>query len=442
MKRLFVVAIVLLGVGLPADASPRKLAKNRAEVLSNGQGYYKEIFMDGGVFLTSRKTLPVAPFLGVELEYFASEKKNNEVDSLLQQKIFYGSEEDRNGWLLYPDGAPRYRMIYVNGGKATNHTKSMGPTVRERINQFVKNGGSYVGTCAGAYAACKGSVMGKKGDEIRTSKSYWCLWPGYVKGSRLRKTPTTIKMEKKSPLLRYFDFGGDGEVAKVFHNGGCYAYEGALVDMPQHTEPLARYQFEDTPKVKINERLAIWGYKPNPHSGRVILCGSHPEGIKSGERLELMSSMVLYAMEGNAKPQSKGVLIADKVREMKMRAEDEAPAYTRIGDRQYHHFTVNVPSRCKRMVVSLEGYKGEDNYDLLLCAKRGEFAFESNSTVKSDVNGCSKQLVVNRPKRGEWNISVHCKTTVVAKTGEKGTYYEGDLSVLNGVPYKIGVRYE
>ena len=442
MFRKLIVIFALLCVALPTEASPRKLAKNRAKVLSNGQGYYKDIFMDGGIFLSSRKALPAAPFLGVELEYFASEKKNNEVDSLLQQKIFYGSEEDRNGWLLYPDGAPRYRMIYVNGGKATNHTKSMGPTVRERINQFVENGGSYVGTCAGAYAACKGSVKGKKGDEVRTSKSYWCLWPGYVKGTRLRRTPTTIKMEKKSPLLRYFDFGGDGEVAKVFHNGGCYAYEGSLVNMPQHTEPLARYQFEDTPKVKIDERLAIWGYKPNLHSGRVILCGSHPEGIKEGERLELMASMVLYAMDGNGKPQPKGKLVAGEVREMSKRTEDNDPSNTRIGDCQYHHFEVDVPSKCKKMVVSLDGYDGENDYELALYAKQGGLAFDNNGAIKSDAVGCRTQLVVKKPKRGRWYVSVFCATTVDAKVGEKGTYYEGKVSVLNGVPYKISVRYE
>lgn len=441
MKR-FVVVAALLCAALPTVASPRKMEKSRAEVLSRNQGFYKEIFMNGGVFLSSRKTLPSAPFLGVEMEFFASAKNKNETDSLLQQKIFCGSEEDTNGWLLYPDGAPRYRMMYVNGGVGSRHAKYMGHVARERINTFFNNGGSYVGTCAGTYTACKGSVMGRNNDDVRTSKFYWSLWPGYVQATKLSKSNTSIKLEKKSPLLRYFDFGGDGEVAKVFHNGGCFAYEGYLIDMPSNTEPLARYVYENTERVKIDEKLAIWGYKPNKNSGRAVLCGSHPEGVKEGERLELMAAMVLYAMDGNAKPQPKGVLVEGKVREMKKRTEDNVPAYTRIGDRQYHHFEVDVPAKCKKMVVSLAGYDGERDYDLVLYAKQGELAFENNSIAKAKAKACDAELVVKKPKRGKWYVSVHCKTTVEAKVGEKGTYYEGDLSVLNGVPYKISVRYE
>ena len=39
-------ALAVLSVVLVSDASARSLSKNRAEVLSRGEGYYKEIFMD------------------------------------------------------------------------------------------------------------------------------------------------------------------------------------------------------------------------------------------------------------------------------------------------------------------------------------------------------------------------------------------------------------
>lgn len=440
MKKIL-FALAVLSVVLVSDASARSLSKNRAEVLSRGEGYYKEIFMDGGTSLTSRKTLPSAPFLGAEMEYFASSKANDAVDSLLQHKIFCGSEEDTNGWLLYPDGAPRYRMIYVNGGRATKHTRTMGVDGKASINKFIQNGGSYVGTCAGAYAACKGSVMGKN-DDVRTSKFYWSVWPGYVKATKLSKSQTGINLEKKSPLLRYFDFGGDFHVDSVRHNGGCYAYEGDKVALPKGTEALARYDFVNNRKVQIDGCLAIWSHKANAQSGRTVLCGSHPEGVKSGERLELMASMVLYAMDGNPAPQVKATLESGKVREMNKRTEDNDPAFTRIGDRQYHHFALNVPRKCKRAIISLEGYEGEDNYDLALAVKRGDVAFLGNANAKSQSEGCKKELVVAKPKSGAWYVSVHCKSTVESKVGNLGTEYEGDLSVLNGVPYKISVRYE
>lgn len=432
MKKILLAITVLL-VAVASEVSARSLSKNRAEVLSRGEGYYKEIFMNGGNWLTSRKTLPSAPFLGVEMEYFASSKANDDVDSLLQHKIFCGSEEDTNGWLLYPDGAPRYRMIYVNGGKSTKHIRTMGADGKASILAFVNNGGSYVGTCAGAYAACKASMKGNK---------YWSVWPGFVKATKLLKSHTGINIERKSPLLRYFDFGGDFHIDSVRHNGGCYAYEGPKVAMPKGTEALARYDYVNNRKVQIDDCLVIWGYKPSEQSGRTILCGSHPEGVTAGERLDLMASMVLYAMDGNPKPQVKASLEAGKVREMNKRTEDNAPAFTRIGDRQYHHFALNVPRKCKRMVLSLDGYEGENNYDLVLAAKRGELAFLGNANAKSQSKGCKKELVVAKPKAGAWYVSVHCMSTVEAKEGARGTEYEGNLSVLNGVPYKIAVRYE
>lgn len=60
-----------------------------------------------------------------------------------------GSPEDENGILLYPDGEPRFRMIYVNGGLATQHGRSLGEDGRQRIRDYVAAGGSYLGSCAG-----------------------------------------------------------------------------------------------------------------------------------------------------------------------------------------------------------------------------------------------------------------------------------------------------
>ena len=397
--------------------------------------------MDGGIRLTSRRSLPAEKFLGVNMEFFASTKNNDDKDSIRQHKIFCGSEEDTNGWLLYPDGAPRYRMIYVNGGKAASHARSMGPEAKERINEFVDNGGSYLGTCAGAYIASRGTLNRKTGDLMR-SDIYWAVWPGVVSGTRLTKSFTGMDLGKKSPLLRYYDFGGDKFVDSVRHNGGCYAYTANGMEYPDGTECLARYRFNNTKRVQIDGEMAVWSRKANDKSGRVILCGSHPESVGRGERLEFMSAIVLYAMEGNPLPQPKGLLIDGEVREMNKRTEDKDPAYTRIGDRQYHHFELEVPRKCKRAVISLDGYDGSRNFSLSLCAKRGEMAFHENTLFKSVAVGCRKQLVLERPKSGKWYVSVFCETTVNEAVGRYGTYYYGRTEVLNGVPYKISVKYE
>lgn len=431
-----------MGIQLPVSAIARSRERARAEVLERGKGYYKDVFMDSGIALTSRHFLPATRFLGLSIDYFASAstKKLSQKDTLLQSNIFCGSEKDTNGWLLYPDGAPRFRLIYVNGGKAGTHARSLTEQGRENLCKFVAEGGSYIGTCAGAYFATAGTL--RSTGAIRNSKVYLGVWPGYAHPTRLLKSKTAMAIERKSPLWRYFDFGKDKQVMQVRHNGGCYAYDGAKKPMPKGTEVLSRYIFSNTQKVKIDGEMSAWAYKASEQSGRVVMCGSHPEGVTQGEQLEYMSAMMLYAMDGNPTPKIKGVLKANEVREMNKRTEDNEPDFTRIGDRQYHHFAIDVPKRCKKAIITLEGYKGENRFDLTLCAKRGELAYHDNTLTKVVSRGCKKQLVIEAPKSGRWYVSVLCETTVVATTNKYGTRYSGRVGVLNGVPYQISVKYE
>ena len=443
MKRILIVVCVVALMGIsPVNATSRSKEKSRKEVLARNRGYYKDIFMDGGVALSSRYSLPATRYLELSMDYFASSKtdKLTKQDTLLQTNIFCGNENDTNGWLLYPDGAPRYRAIYVNGGKSGSHGRSLTERGRELLREYIANGGSYVGTCAGAYLATSGSL--RDNGSIRNANSYLNLWPGYAKPTSLQKARPTLKIGKKSPLLQYFDFGGDKTVTEVYHNGGCSAYGDKDGNLPKGTEPLAYFKYDDTKKVKIDGRIAVWAYKPSKQSGRVVMCGSHPESVADGERLEFMSAMLLYAMDGNPQPQLKGVLKADEVREMNKRTEDNDPKYTKIGDRQYHHFVIDVPRGCKRAVISLDGYEDAKKFDLTLCAKRGDFAFHDNTLHKNVARGCKKELVLERPKAGKWYVSVLCETAVTALRGKNGTRYTGRVSVLNGVPYKISVKYE
>ncbi len=74
----------------------------------NAQGYYKDVFMDGGIKLTSRTNLPAADFLNLSIEYFASERYTSTfpptlADTLRQNNLIIGTDKDLNGILLYPD---------------------------------------------------------------------------------------------------------------------------------------------------------------------------------------------------------------------------------------------------------------------------------------------------------------------------------------------------
>ena len=451
MKRIITAILIGLCVAMamPLDVQAGrnkkadKRERARKEVVANSRGYYKDVFMNGGINLSSRRTLPSTRSLGLTLEYFATAPtaKMTKKDTLLQKRIFAGYYDDTNGPLLYPDGEPRFRMVYFNGGGAARHGTSLTVDGRTTMRQYLANGGSYVGSCAGAFIASKGAISSKD-LSIAHVDCYLNLWPGTTRSTALSDSRTAMTIEKGSPLLRYFDFGGDMMVDSIYHNNGCYVYSEKNGIVPAGTVALSRYVFEDTDKVHINGRVGTWGYKHNEQSGRVVVTGSHPEGITKGERLDYMSAMVLYALEGNGAPEPKSSLELGQVREMNKRTEDNDPAHTRIGDRQYHHFVVNIPKGCKRAVISLDGYKGEDKFDLTLYAKRGEMAYHDNTTLKVVSQGCKKSLAIDNPKSGEWYVSVFCETTVIATEGEYGTEYSGRIDVLNGVPYSIKVECE
>ena len=101
-------------------------AQERDEKAHNSYGYYKDVFMDAGINLTSKKDLPSTRFLGLSMEAFisASHDPVNELtimDTIIQKEMICGNPWDENGILLYPDGEPRFRVIYMNGGRATLH---------------------------------------------------------------------------------------------------------------------------------------------------------------------------------------------------------------------------------------------------------------------------------------------------------------------------------
>lgn len=420
MKGLWVAIAATLALGAGAQET---------------RGYYKDVFMDGGIFLTSRKDLPAARLLHLQMEQFISSPHPhiNATDTIMQTQMLAGSDIDENGILLYPDGQPRFRMVYVNGGRATKHGGSLGEKARDNFRKFVDGGGSYLGTCAGQFLAGRGTMNGDKEDTLKIVREYLSVWPGLARSLGLSKHSTGMFIEPQSPLLRYYDFGGDMRVDSVWHNGGGYAYE-----IPQGTEILARYD-TDTIKMKryVHRQPSIWAYKADQQSGRVVCCGSHPEGVADGERLQLMAAMMRYALDGNGTVTVKGALADGAARNMTKRTSDNDPDFTMIGDKQYHHFTVDVPDGTSRVEVELKSVGTLKNFDLYLFADDKEFAFSDNARWQNVALGIDKTLVVDNPPAGRLHVSVYCATTVDTQMTAYGTQYTGRVDVLNGVPYVI-----
>ena len=405
-------------------------------------GYYKDIFMDSGIMLTSRTDLPVTELLGLSMEAFVSTKHSytlpyqfTATDTLRQRELIAGSPMDENGILLYPDGAPRFRMVYMNGGRAGSHGKSLEDGGRQAYRDFVKAGGSYLGSCAGAFVASLGSRNAE--GKISNTKTYIGLWPGHTMSTKLEKSYTAVDIVPDGPLLQCFDFDGRMHIDSVRHNGGCFAW---MEDAPAGTEILAKYSTKGRELERDIDGLpVVWAHKASPENGRVVLCGSHPEGAYDAENLGLMTAMVRYALAGNAGPVVKAALQPGEPREM---ADRKDPAFAPIGDRQYHHFTIDVPKGIRVMTIDLKGFLDKDDFDLHLRASRTGFAFAGDAAWAHVGAKVDKSLEIKDPKPGKYYISVSCATTVTSTMGKYGVEYSGRTDVLNGVPYTIQVNFE
>lgn len=386
------------------------------------QGFYKDVFLDAGVYLTTRNSLAAASFLGYTLE---SVSCTNIQDTLWQNNNIAGCQEDENGRLLYPDGAPRYRLLFVCGGNSRNHGKTLRPKSRERMRDFVKNGGSYVGTCAGAFFVSNGY------DDVCDYQYYLGLWPGMVSHTGLLQTYTGMFVDAGSPLLDYYDFGGDHYVNNIRHNKG-----GMPSNWPEGTEVLARY---DYPLIEsMHEQPSAWAYKKNNTWGRIIMEGSHPEEVSSGERCEFTAAMLRYAADGIGETTIKGLLRNGEVRKMDKTTGDNKTAYTRIGDMQYHHFAVYIPKDAKNIKFTISS---EIDCDLQLSLHSTTFAYSDIAEYKSKEKGHYQELLFDGMSEGLWYVSVRCLTTVESTDVPLGQVYSGKLEVLNGIPYSVSVTW-
>lgn len=432
MKNIF-PAVAAFAITLLSSCGPKDGPKvdhmdmARKDVLIDS--YYKDLFMDGGIYLTSRKTLPAANYLDLDMEYFISRNDDDDYvvveDSLYQQRWFGSSEVDENGFLLYPDGSPRFKVIYVNGGKSSKHGTSLSAESRANVQSFVFNGGSYVGTCAGMFIAGIGY------DNV-FSPSYFRLYQGRASHTSIHESYTGMFVEENCPLLKYYDFGGDLYVDRVWHNGGGYGF-----DLPAGTEILMRYDTPDS--LKVHLKPSVWAYKKYPQYGRIVVTGSHPEGVESGERRDFFASMILYAIDGRGIVVPKGELYNGEAMRMDKSTSANDPAHTKIGDRQCHHFITYIPAGAKNINVYLEGKAG---YNLSLMMDKDTYAFPGKSDYENTASGNVKKLSFDTLSEGLWYIGVQCTDVPVASTTSYGWDYTKNTEVLNGVPYSIRITWD
>lgn len=391
------------------------------------EGFYKDIFLDAGIGLTTRNTLSAANYLKASLEcinFARTDATDDEIN--MQESIVGGSSDDYNGRLLYPDGQPRFKVLFVNGGSSTAHGKSLSDRARENMRSFVNNGGSYIGTCAGAFFAANGY------DKVSDYPYYLNLWPGVIAHTGLSGVYTGMKIESDSPLLSYFDFGGDCYVSDVRHSSGGYP-----TSLPKGTAVWARFDYPESPKV--DKQPCIWEYKPNEMSGSIILESSHPEEVSSGERMELTAAMIKYAMDHVGDINIKGFLHNGIKRKMFGRTFDADNIHCGIGDMQCHYFITFLPENVSNVEISLASMS---DVELALYVDDTSFSNLEGARYKTTIKKAVGSISIENCHGGLWYITVKSTATVRSNDSEYGQTYSGNLDLLDGTPYEISLNWK
>jgi hypothetical protein len=375
---------------------------------TTSEGFYKQLFMDVGVGLDNSDRLPAADQLGYSWEFISTED-----DEALQHFYMTGNEDDANGVLLYPDREPRFMILYTGGGYG-EHAGAVGDHGIRNVQDFYYNGGSYTGTCHGNYLAWNWGYN---------------FWPGNMNVDSYEGRVDGI-IPEDSPLLHYYDFGGDYLIEGLAHYMGGYA-TGTL---PEGTEVLLIGKSASSP-IDGDGHPTGWAYKAEDTSGRMVGIADHPEyAFQPGEIMDYLAAAFNYAHDGVASPDVKASLVNGQERVMDRSSGDNDPAYTRIGDKQYHHFTVSLPNGASEMTVTLDA---DDRYDMNLYIAKDTFALASRAEYADTSQGADKSQTVSSLEPGTWYIGVECAATVVAEKNSYGYDYSGSLEVLNGVEYSI-----
>ncbi len=159
------------------------------------------------------------------------------------------------------DLSGRYQALYFPGGYAYYYKMAIDQNGVENIKDFVRNGGGYLGICAGAYFACD-SVIWEEDGKIDYPLD---LFDGLAVGAIDAIAPwddytmTTVNLHPDNPINQF-----EPSYEIMLYYGGPYFSPHA------------------TAKIDTVGGWAVWHDEPaiinfTVDSGRVLLIGPHPE---------------------------------------------------------------------------------------------------------------------------------------------------------------------
>jgi glutamine amidotransferase-like uncharacterized protein/predicted deacylase len=180
-----------------------------------------------------------------------------------------------------------YDVVIFPGGTGSGQSKALGEDGREQVRQRLRDGGGYIGICAGSYLASSGSPSNLQIIDAKTVSPKWQRGTGMV-GIRVTSDGTGLL---KAPVPTE---------ATVKYQNGPILMPAGIPDLDDYA-PVAMFTSEvadnDTPKgIMTGSPAAVAG---TYGKGRVMCFSPHPEQTPGLE--PLVESAIKWAAEGSAK---------------------------------------------------------------------------------------------------------------------------------------------
>ncbi len=213
---------------------------------------------------------------GTEASEFRKELRNN-VDENISYQIIHNSD-------LRYGSLKDYQALIIPGGSATTESTTMGPEARDEIKRFIKDGGIYLGVCAGAYLASslKEVYLGLLPLKTNDSEHWW-------------RTNGAPKLLVELTPAGQEVFGVQSKFVRV-------AYENGPVFSPPFEKPddsftsLGYFREEvvgegGKPGVMVGAPAAIFS---RYGKGSILVISPHPEESPGLKQVELHAIRWLY----------------------------------------------------------------------------------------------------------------------------------------------------
>jgi glutamine amidotransferase-like uncharacterized protein len=160
-----------------------------------------------------------------------------------------------------------YDIFVMPGGRDVPYMQDLKGRGNQKIRSFVKNGGIYLGICAGAYYGSREIEFDKGGQLQVTEKRELCFFDGKAIGPIFGTNSYKYSSNHGARILKISHI--DDNINYSYYNGGCFFKDAHLLD---NVSIIGKY--ENLPE----NHAAIVECKYG--QGRAILSGVHFEITK------------------------------------------------------------------------------------------------------------------------------------------------------------------